>query len=170
MGLFSLRAKSSFVSNCHSQDLIHMMTLFVKYKCDWCRGPALCKPAIGSRLSWLQTSLRSWMARLSVSLAADAIRCLHGRQILLDTFKHKDVCWVVRRSVCATLSENPSFLGAVLFYLQLSSSNRQKHNLFASHSSFIRAKIVTGLLFFLREFISWIGTNSGRNICTGENI
>lgn len=99
-------------------------------------------------LSWLQTSLRSWMARLSVSLAADAIRCLHGRQILLDTFKHKDVCWVVRRSVCATLSENPSFLGAVLFYLRLSSSNRQKRNLFASHSSFIRAKIVTGFFFF----------------------
>lgn len=28
----------------------------------------------------------------SVSLAADAIRCLHGRQTLLDTYKHKDVC------------------------------------------------------------------------------
>lgn len=36
-----------------------------------------------------------WMGRLSTSLAANFIRCLHGLQMLLDTYKHKDVCWVV---------------------------------------------------------------------------
>lgn len=93
------------------------------------------------KLPWLQTLLTSWMARLSVSLAADAIRCLHGCQIPLDTFKHKDVCWVVRCSMCTTLSEYPSFLGAVLFYLELSTSNRQMCDWFAGYSFFITAQI-----------------------------
>lgn len=95
---------------------------------------------------------RSWMDRLSVSLAADAVRCLHGRQILLDTYKHKDVCWVVRCSVCTTCiissSENPSFfLGCVVSPSTLSSTGKSgvylqtvlEHN----HSLFIRAQIVT---------------------------
>lgn len=75
------------------------MALFVKYKCDWCSWEALCKPWICSRSRF--TTPASWMARLSVSLAADALRCLRGRQILLDTYKHKDVCRVVTCSVCA---------------------------------------------------------------------
>ncbi len=80
------------LSSCNS-----WMGLLVKYKCDlWLMQPANTLKTKRKTSFWLQTLLSSWMTRLSVFLAADAIRCLQGRQILLDAYTHKDVCWVVR--------------------------------------------------------------------------
>lgn len=122
------------------------MGLFVKYKCDWCSWEALCKPWICSRSRFPTPD--SWMGRLSVSLAADAIRCLRGRQILLDTYKHKDVCRVVTCSVCAAYIIRKSLFsrGCFTFKCQF---NRQKWHLFAGHFLFITAQklFVKGIIF-----------------------
>lgn len=146
----------NFFLLCPFPDLIHMdvSVCWIQVWLMQRAGTLQTSDLQQGKLPWLQTSLTSWMARLSVSLAADAIRCLHGCQILLDTFKHKDVCWVVRCNVCATLSEHPAFLGAVSFYLELSTSNRQMCDWFAGYSFCITAQI-RAVLEGRIHFLNW---------------
>lgn len=105
---------------------------------------ALRRAGIGSRKRRARHSRlcsRSWMARLSVSLAADAIRCLRGRQDHLDTRKHTRGCRVLRCSVCvcsAYIMGKSLFSRFRLCCFTLK-PNRPKCSLFACQPLFIIA-------------------------------
>lgn len=95
------------------------MTLFVEYKCDWCRGLALCKPAICSRESFPDSRLcytPEWLVCLCLWLQTPSDVCVAVRFFWILSNTRMFVEWL--DIACAPHYRNiPPFWGLSCFTL-----------------------------------------------------